>query len=75
MKTLKYQTRIEKDRSLRLLKLPLPPGQPVEVVVMEKGQGNGVYARTASLVKKKGLKQMTLKEIAAIVHESRGLKS
>ena len=76
MKTLKYQTKIERGGSLRLSNVPIPPGQPVEVIVMEKGpSGNGIYARTAALVKKKGLKRMTLKEIAAIVHESRGIKS
>ena len=76
MKALKYQTKIEKGGRLSLSKLPLPPGQPVEVIVLEKGQkGGDIYSSTAALVKKKGLKRMTLKEIAAIVHENRGLKS
>ena len=76
VKALKYQTKIEKGGRLRLSRLPLPPGQAVEVIVLEKGHKNGdIYSKTAALVKKKGLKRMTLKEIAAIVHESRGLKS
>lgn len=74
MKALKYQAKIEKGGRLRLSKLPLPPGQPVEVIVLEKGQKAGdIYSSTATLVKRKGLKRMTLKEIAAIVHESRDL--
>ncbi len=75
MKAVKYQTRVEKGGSLRLSKLPMLPGQTVEVIVLEQEpQAGDIYARTSVLAKKKRLKRMTLKEIAAIVHESRGLK-
>ncbi|MBI5379879.1 MAG: hypothetical protein HZA23_06980 [Nitrospirae bacterium] len=75
MKAVKYQTKVEKGGRLRLSKLPIPPGQTVEVIILEQEpQAGDIYAKTSALVKKKGLKRMTLKEIAAIVHESRGLK-
>jgi len=75
VKALRYQTKIERGGRLSLSRLPLSPGQRVEVIVLEKGQKDDeIYSKTADLVKKKKLKRMTLKEIAAIVHESRGLK-
>ena len=75
MKALKYQTKIEKGGHLRISRVPLAAGQAVEVIVLEKERGNGdIYAKTASLTNKKKLKRMTLKEIAAVVHESRSLK-
>jgi hypothetical protein len=75
MKAIKYQTKVEKGGRLRLSNLPLPPGRPVEVIVLEQEPKIvDIYAKTSALVKKKGLKRMTLREIAAIVHESRGLK-
>ena len=76
MKALKFQTKIEKGGRLSIPRVPLAVGQAVEVIVLEKEPRNGdIYAKTASLANKKRLKRMTLKEITAIVHESRSLKS
>ena len=41
-----------------------------------KGHGSAIYAYSAALVKRKGLKKLPLQKIAAIVHEVRnGLHS
>ena len=74
MKAIKKLVEVESDKSITLKSLPFKPGSKVEVIVLPSGGEEDIFAFTDSLVKKKKIAPMSLKEIENIVHEVRRIR-
>ena len=74
MKAIKKLVEVERDKSVTLRSLPFKPGSKVEVIVLPSVKEEDIFSFTGSVVKKKKIAPMSLKEIEKIVHEVRGVK-
>ena len=73
MKAIKKFAEVASDKSLILKFLPFPPGSRVEVIVFPAAEKEDVFEAMDSVVKKKGIKSLTMKEVERIVHDARGV--
>ena len=74
MKAIKKLVEVERDKSVTLRSLPFKPGSKVEVIVLPSVKERDIFTFTDSVVKKKKIAPMSLREIEKIVHEVRGVK-
>jgi predicted DNA-binding antitoxin AbrB/MazE fold protein len=74
MKAIKKLVEVERDKSVTLRSLPFKPGSKVEVIVLPSVKEEDIFSFTDSVLKKKGIAPMSLKEIEKVVHEVRGVK-
>jgi hypothetical protein len=70
----KKVTEVDENQSVTITSLPFEPGSKVEVIILPTGKEDDIFAFTDSLVKKKAIKPLSLKEIEKAVHEVRGVK-
>jgi metal-responsive CopG/Arc/MetJ family transcriptional regulator len=73
MQAVKKIVSVEKNKSITIKSLPFKPGSKVEVIILP-AEEKDIFSFTDELVKKKGIKPMSLKEIEKIVHEVRGVE-
>ncbi len=74
MKAVKKLAEVGLDKSLILRSLPFPPGSKVEVIILPAADEADVFAAMDKMVKKKGIKPLTMKQVERIVHEARGIR-
>jgi len=74
MKAIKKLVEVERDKSVTLRSLPFKPGSKVEVIVLPSVKEEDAFTFTDSVVKRKKIAPMSLKEIEKIVHEVRRVK-
>jgi len=74
MKAIKKLVEVERDKSVTLRSLPFKPGSKVEVIVLPSVKEEDIFSFADSVLKKKGIAPMSLKEIEKVVHEVRGVK-
>jgi hypothetical protein len=74
MRAVKTYAEIGLDKSLVLKSLPFVPGSRVEVIVFPAANGDDVFSTMDRIVKKKGIKPLTLKQVEKIVHDARGVR-
>ena len=74
MKAIKKFAEVASDKSLILKSLPFPPGSKVEVIVFPAADEEDVFDAMDSVVKKKGIKPLTMKQVERIVHDARGVR-
>jgi predicted DNA-binding antitoxin AbrB/MazE fold protein len=74
MKAIKKLVVVERDKSVTLRSLPFKPGSKVEVIVLPSVKEEDIFSFADSVLKKKGIAPMSLKEIEKVVHEVRGVK-
>ena len=74
MKAIKKFAEVASDKSLILESLPFPPGSRVEVIVFPAADEEDVFDAMDSVVKKKGIKPLTMKQVERIVHDARGVR-
>jgi len=74
MKAIKKFAEVASDKSLILKPLPFPPGSRVEVIVFPAADEEDVFDAMDSVVKKKGIKPLTMKQVERIVHDARGVR-
>jgi len=74
MKAIKKFAEVASDKSLILKSLPFPPGSRVEVIVFPVADEEDVFDAMDSVVKKKGIKPLTMKQVERIVHDARGVR-
>jgi predicted DNA-binding antitoxin AbrB/MazE fold protein len=74
MKAIKKLVEVEKDKSVTLKSLPFKPGSKVEVIVFPSGREEDIFTFMDTVVKKKKIAPMRLKEIENIVHEVRRIR-
>jgi hypothetical protein len=74
MKAIKKLVEVERDKSVTLRSLPFKPGSKVEVIVLPSVKEEDTFTFMDSVVKRKKIAPMSLKEIEKIVHEVRGVK-
>ena len=73
MQAVKKIVSVEKNKSITIKSLPFKPGSKVEVIILPSEEKD-IFSYTDELVKKKGIKPMSIKEIEKIVHEVRGVR-
>ena len=74
MKAIKKLVEVEKDKSVTLKSLPFKPGSRVEVIVFPSGREEDIFTFMDTVVKKKKIAPMSLKEIENVVHEVRRIR-
>jgi hypothetical protein len=74
MKAIKTYSKVKSDKSLTLKSLPFPPGSKVEVIVLPVSDEENVFDAINGVVKKRGIKPLTMKQVEKIVHEARGIR-
>jgi hypothetical protein len=74
MKAIKKFAEVASDKSLILKSLPFPPGSRVEVIVFPAADEEDVFDAMDSVVKKKEIKPLTMKQVERIVHDARGVR-
>ena len=74
MKALKTFAEVGSDKSLILKSLPFAPGSKVEVIVLPATDEEDVFTAMDRVVKAKGIKTFTMKQIEKIVHDARGVR-
>lgn len=74
MKAVKQFAEVGSDKSLILKSLPFPPGSKVEVIVLPAADEEDVFASVDKIVKKRGIKPLTMKQVERIVHDARGVR-
>jgi hypothetical protein len=74
MKAVKKFAEVGSDKSLILKSLPFPPGSKVEVIVLPAADEEDVFALMDKIVKKRGIKPLTMKQVERIVHDTRGVR-
>ncbi len=74
MKAIKKFAEVASDKSLILKSLPFPPGSRVEVIVFPVADEEDVFDAMDSVVKKKEIKPLTMKQVERIVHDARGVR-
>lgn len=76
MRAFRKRTKVGQDRGVSLGKVPFKPGTPVEIIVVPTdGVEPAIYRLTAAAVRRRRIPRYSLKEIARIVHESRGVRA
>jgi hypothetical protein len=73
MRAVKTYAEVGSDKSLILKSLPFAPGSRVEVIVFPMEDGEDVFPTMDRIVKKKGIKPLTMKQVEQIVHDVRGV--
>ncbi len=73
MQAIKKIVSVEKNKSITIKSLPFKPGSKVEVIILPSEEKD-IFSYTDEIVKKKGFKPMSMKEIEKIVHEVRGIR-
>jgi len=74
MRAIKKLVEVERDKSVTLRSLPFKPGSKVEVIVLPSAKEEDIFTFTDSVVKRRKIAPMSLKEIEKVVHEVRGVK-
>jgi len=73
MRAVKTYAEVGSDKSLILKSLPFAPGIRVEVIVFPTVDGEDVFPSMDRIVKRKGIKPLTMKQVEKIVHDVRGV--
>jgi len=74
MRAVKTYAEVGSDKSLILKSLPFAPGIRVEVIVFPTVDGEDVFPSMDRIVKRKGIKPLTMKQVEKIVHDVRGVR-
>ena len=74
MRAVKTYAEVGSDKSLILKSLPFAPGIRVEVIVFPTVDGEDVFPFMDRIVKRKGIKPLTMKQVEKIVHDVRGVR-
>jgi len=74
MKAIKKLVEVERDKSVTLRSLPFKPGSKVEIIVLPSAKEEDIFTFVDTVVKKRKITPMSLKEIEKIVHEARGVR-
>jgi len=74
MKAVKKLVEVEKDKNVTLKSLPFKPGSKVEVIVLPSGREEDIFTFMDTVVRKKKIAPLNLKEIEKIVHEVRRIR-
>jgi hypothetical protein len=74
MRAVKTYAEVGSDKSLILKSLPFAPGSRVEVIVFPRADDEDVFSTMDRIVKKKGIKPLTMKQVEKIVHDVRGVR-
>lgn len=74
MRAVKTYAEVGADKSLMLKSLPFAPGSRVEVIVFPREIDEDVFPTIDKIVKKKGIKPLTMKQVEKIVHDVRGVR-
>lgn len=74
MKAVKKFAEVGSDNSLILKSLPFPPGSRVEVIVLPAADEDDIFASMDKVVKKRGIKPLSMNQIEKIVHDVRGVR-
>jgi hypothetical protein len=74
MRAVKTYAEVGSDKSLILKSLPFAPGSRVEVIVFPMADGEDIFQTMDRIVKKKGIKHLTMKQVEKIVHDGRGVR-
>lgn len=74
MRAVKTYAEVGSDKSLILKALPFTPGSRVEVIVFPATDAEDVFPIMDRIVKKKGIKHLTMKQVEKIVHDVRGVR-
>jgi hypothetical protein len=73
MQAVKKVVSVEKNKSITVKSLPFAPGSKVEVIILPSEEKD-IFSYTDEILKKKGIKPMSMEEIERIVHEVRGVR-
>ena len=73
MRAVKTYAEVGSDKSLILKSLPFAPGSRVEVIVFPRADDEDVFPTMDRIVKKKGIKPLTMKQVEKIVHGGRSI--
>ena len=74
MRAVKTYAEVGSDKSLILKSLPFAPGIRVEVIVFPTVDDEDVFPFMDRIVKRKGIKPLTMKQVEKIVHDVRGVR-
>jgi hypothetical protein len=74
MRAVKTYAEVASDKSLILKSLPFAPGSRVEVIVFPAADSEDVFSTMDGIVKRKGIKPLTMKQVEKIVHDARGVR-
>jgi len=74
MRAVKTFAEITSDKGLILKSLPFSPGSRVEVIVLPAAGGDDVFSTMDRIVKIRGIKPLTMKQVEKIVHDARGVR-
>ena len=74
MRAVKTYAEVGSDKSLILKSLPFAPGSRVEVIDFPRADDKDIYSTMDRIVKKKGIKPLTMKQVEKIVHDVRGVR-
>lgn len=74
MRAVRTYAEVGSDKSLILKSLPFTPGSRVEVIVFPATDAEDVFPIMDRIVKKKGIKPLTMKQVEKIVHDVRGVR-
>lgn len=76
MQPFRKRTRVGIDRGVNLRRVPFKPGTPVEVIILPaRVEEPLIYGRMEAVVRRRRIPRYSLKDIARIVHESRGVRA
>jgi len=73
MRAVKKYAEVGSDKSLIIKSLPFAPGSKVEVIVFRTEDDEDVFPTMDRIVKKRGIKPLTMKQVEKIVHDVRGV--
>jgi len=73
MRAVKTYAEVGSDKSLIIKSLPFAPGSRVEVIVFRMEDGKDIFPTMDRVVKKRGIKPLTMKQVEQIVHDVRGV--
>lgn len=76
LRAIKKRVKVQRGSRAEITDLPFPPGSEIEVIVVVPGSKKGlgpetIYDYTESLTRKKGIPRYSVKQIEAIIHQSR----
>ncbi len=74
MRAIKKLVEVDDEKSITITSLPFKPGSKVEVIVLPSERSEDIFDFTDSLVKKRKIAPLSLKEVEKIVHEVRRKK-
>lgn len=80
LRAIKRRVKVKSGNRAEIENLPFAPGSDVEIIVVgpevnrDKGAEKTIYDYTRSLVSKKRLPRYSMKEIEAIIHQSRAVR-